>query len=112
MLLNTCNISVKYHWVFVNGLKRKKERKEGRKIGKGKKGKKRERKKEGKKEIFLGLVSKSRNFHRIMQKSNVISLSFFFFSDQTTRKFLVAGETEFRQVHGIAEEPILPFWSE
>ena len=57
MLLNTCNISVKYHWVFVNGLKRKKERKEGRKIGKGKKGKKRERTKKGKKEIFWVLMS-------------------------------------------------------
>lgn len=51
MLLNTCNISVKYHWVFVNGLKRNKERKEGRKIGKGKKGSKGEGEK-GKKEIF------------------------------------------------------------
>lgn len=76
MLLNTCNIYVKYHWVFVNGLKRKKERKEGRKIGKGKKGKKRERKKKGKKRDFLGLVSKSRNFHSLMQESNVISLFF------------------------------------
>ena len=108
MLLNTCNISVKYHWVFVNGRKRKKERKEGRKIGKGKKGRKRESKKKGKRD-FGGLVSKPRNFHSLMQESNVISL---FFSDQTTRKFLVAGDTEFRQVHGIAEEPILPFWSE
>ena len=107
MLLNTCNISVKYHWVFVNGLKRKKERKEGRKIGKGKKGSKRGIKRE--KRDFLGLVSKPRNFHSLMQESNVISL---FFSDQTTRKFRVAGDTEFRQVHGIAEEPILPFWSE
>ena len=51
MLLNTLNNSVKYHWVFVNGLKRKKERKEGRKIGKGKKGSKGEEEK-GKKEIF------------------------------------------------------------
>lgn len=51
MLLNKCSISVKYHWVFVNGLKRKKERKEGRKR------KREERKKEraegkGKEEIF------------------------------------------------------------
>lgn len=52
MLLNTCNISVKYHWVFVNGLKRKKERKEGRKDRKREERKKRERKKKGKKEIF------------------------------------------------------------
>ena len=37
---------------------------------------------------------------------------FFFFSDQATRKFLVAGDTELGQVHGNAEEPILPFWPE
>ena len=44
-----------------------------------------------------------------MQESNAISLFFFFFSDQATRKFLVAGDTELGQVHGNAEEPILPF---
>ena len=52
MLLNKCSISVKYHWVFVNGLKRKKERKEGRKRGRGKKGRKREQKEKGKKRFF------------------------------------------------------------